>query len=217
MNFLQKNRPKEMSAWQDCQWRRIACGQNSCPICGPNEERRRKYIKKGEDPDSMKSALVDLSEIFCQTRQMLEDDAGRMEIDLDNLPEFEEEASPPEIFPIYNEVAEWSRGVQKIAEASDDVSSAWLYSEAGKDLLWYSRTLCAKTARQLDNFRDVEQGREYMDLECGYTGYALSEVLNILRNVIIKLIADNGPHAKKFTLAYLVLTGIEEKMRKIKV
>lgn len=218
MKFIQPIRPEEMKVWQDCSWRRIACGRKDCPICGPEEERRLGHIEKGETPDSLEAAFFDLTDIFTQTKNLLSADAKKMGIDLTDLPEEEEEepAPRPETYPIYNEVADWMQGIYKISEESDEVSSAWLYTEAGDDLLWYARTLKAKILRQLRTFWEIDKGKDYLDLECAYTGYVLNEVFKILRGALTELIVGNFPQAQKFTLAWLVLTGIEEKMRKMK-
>ncbi len=206
-----------MKSWQDCQWLRAPCGQKNCPLCGPIEEKRQEHIEKGEDPDSMEAALQDVSDNFQELMRVIKKDAAKHGIVLDDLEEEETVEPPPaEIYPLYNEVEKWSSGITKIYEISDEVSSAWLYTEAGEDLVWYARTLLVKTRRQLGNFWHIEQGEEYMDMECQYTGYVLNEVICILQNALINLIAAGGPHANKFNLALLTLGGIEEKMKKIK-
>jgi hypothetical protein len=119
----------------------------------------------------------------------------------------------PGDYPLYNEARAWQKGIYEIAEASDDVSSAWLYTEAGEDLLWYANTLLAKIYRQLSNLWHLEDaGEEYMDLELNYTGYVLNEVFNILDKALIKLSRSDSPHAAKFNLARLSLLGIRSKL-----
>lgn len=211
--LIKKTRPKEMKAWQDCQWLRVQCGKDECPICGRIKRDRERHIKKGEDPDSMEAMFKDVGNVFKETLAMLKKDAAKHGIDLDNLDKTDMPESPePEDFPLYNKAYAWRQGIYEIAEASDDVSSAWLYSEAGEDLLWYANTLMAKIFRQLSNVREMEQGEEYMDLEYNYTGYVLGEVFHILDKALKQLNQDDGPQAAKFNLARLTLDGIRDKL-----
>lgn len=118
--------------------------------------------------------------------------------------------------PLYNQAKAWRDGIYAIAEKSDEVSSAWLYSQAGEDLLWYANTLLAKIYRQLANVWELKTGRaefEYMNLEYNYTGYVLNKVFSILDSALFKLSQDGEPHAGKFILARLSLGGIKEKLK----
>ena len=213
-SLLVKTRPKEMKAWQDCQWLRVPCNQDSCLICGRIRRDQTRHIKKGEDPDTMEAAIEDMGNTFKETLELLHKDAKKMGIDLDNLEEVEEPKRPePQEFPLYNEVRDWRKGIYEIVEASDDVSSAWLYSEAGEDLLWYVNTLLAKIFRQLSTVREMtEEEEEYMELEYGYTGYVLAKVLDILGQALIALSQSDYPQAKQFDLARLNFDAIKQKI-----
>ena len=215
--ILQTNRPKEMKAWQDCQWQRVPCGLDSCPICGRIKRARQKHLDKGEDPDTMAAVFQDVGNVFKETLELLKKDAARFGIDLDKIKDMEENKSPePSDFPLYNRAKIWRDGIYKIAEASDEVSSAWLYSQAGEDLLWYANTLLAKIYRQLSNVWELKNDKEkieYIDLEYNYTGYVLNQVFAILDSALFKLSQDGGPQAGKFTLARLSLAGLKEKLK----
>ncbi len=37
-------RPQEIKTWQDCQWKRNACGRDDCPICGPIKQEILDFV-----------------------------------------------------------------------------------------------------------------------------------------------------------------------------
>ena len=214
--LIVKNRPKDMKLWQDCQWRRQACGEDSCPICGRIKRDRKAHIAKGEDPDIMESVIADVSKNFKEMMDMLNSDARKYEIDLKASGDSELLEPPiPTDYPVYNQLVEWRQGIYDIAEESDATSEAWLYTEAGKDLMWYSSTLMVKIYRQLRTvWRIEEENDEFLDLEYNYTGYVLGEVLDILDKALLELSTNGGAHAGKFTIARLSFDAIKQEIAK---
>ncbi|MEW6200621.1 MAG: hypothetical protein AB1546_01485, partial [bacterium] len=83
--------------WWDCQWRRVGCGEISCPMCGRHIKRRQKHLEKGKDPDDLHNVLEDVADIFAETKEMLKKGIKKQGIELDDLPiSDEDEAEPPE-------------------------------------------------------------------------------------------------------------------------
>lgn len=212
--LIVKNRPPEMKAWQDCQWRRLPCGRGNCPICFRLKSGREAHIAKGEDPDTWENAIEDVSNSFKEMIELLRKDAERMGIDLEAEGEAEEPVpSIPNDYSVYGQLMEWRQGIYDIAEASDAASDAWLYTEAGQDLVWYSSTLMVKIYRQLRTvWRIANDKAEYLDLEYNYTGYVLGEVLGILDRALLELSANGGTHARKFSIARLSFDAIKQEI-----
>jgi hypothetical protein len=203
-----------MKAWQDCQWKRDACGRDDCPICGPIKRQRAEHIAKGEDPDSVKAALADVSKNFQEMVELLTKMAKEKGIDL-TAAEGEPAPEPPLPidYPLYNKIMDWRQGIYDIAEASDITSDAWLYTEAGEDLMWYASTLLVKVYRQLTTIWRIQNGRgEFLDLEYKYTGYVIGQVLKILDKALLELSTNGGAHAKEFAIARLSFDAIKQEI-----
>lgn len=212
-SLIVNTRPKEMKEWQDCQWRRQACDLDSCPICGRINRDREAHIKKGEDPDSMGSVIYDVSNNFKEMIGLLKKDAAKRGIDLNNLEDVKEPEPPlPTDYDIYNKLMEWRQGIYDIAEASEAASDAWLFSEAGKDLIWYSSTVIVKLYRQLGTVWQMENEEDhYLEFEYQYTGYVLGEVLGILSMALNELSTDGNAHAREFNLARLSFDALKQE------
>lgn len=207
----------KMPKWQDCGWRRKACGKDNCPICGRIKKDRQKHVAKGEDPDTIEAVIKDVGKIFEETLKMLKADAKRLGIDLNKIKDEKIEASPkPEEFPLYREVGSWRQDVYNLADSCDLTNSAWFYSEAGKDLLWYANTLAAKTYRQLSNRwemdHNIDAGEE---TDYQYTGRVLKECLKILNSALIELSKMDTEFRNKFKMAQLCLNLLAKKIEKI--
>lgn len=200
--------------WQDCAWRRKACGKDSCPICGRIKKDRQKHIDQGEDPDSIKSVMEDVGGSLQEALAAIKADAKAKGIDITNIGGIQEPPEP-EFFPLYLEVNLWRKNIYKIAEDSDMTSSAWLYSEVGEDLLWYANTLAAKAYRQLCNRWHLENGDNYGDCDYTYTGYAIKESLKILNQALTELGEIDTEFKNKFKLAKLHLNILEDKIKAI--
>lgn len=204
----------KIPTWMDCAWRRLPCEKEDCPLCSQMTKDREKHIAKGEDPDSMSAALDDVGDYFKKTLKAIKKSAKENGLNLVDVKKLKE---PPEphAFPVYHKVNNWREGIQNIAENSDDVSSSWLFSEAGEDLLWYSNTLAAKTYRQLTNRWHLEGGSDYGDFDHEYTEYVLNECVQLLKSALGELIDMNTVQQGKFSIALMSLAGLEEDIVKI--
>jgi len=200
--------------WQDCAWRRIACGKDSCPICGRIKKDRQKHIDRGEDPDSIKSVMEDVGGSLREALTAIKADAKAKGFDITNIDDIKEPPEP-ELFPLYLEINLWRESIYKLAEDSDLTNSAWLYNEAGEDLLWYANTLAAKTYRQLCNRWHLDNGDDYGDYDYAYTDYAIKECLKILNQALSELGKMETEFKNKFKLAQLHLNILAEKIKMI--
>jgi len=198
----------------DCTWRRVACGRDDCPLCGKINKQRQKHIEKGEDPDDLRCVFEDVSENFKETFELLEKDAEKMGIDLENVEDVEE---PPraEEYELYKKVKEWRNDIMEVIKQSDAKGAAWLWSEAGKDLAWYTNTIIAKTYRQLSNRWELDRGYDYAKEDFDYTYYVLEESLKILDEALSELGENVGDHGRRFYLAQIFLRKLKGEILNI--
>lgn len=212
ISLVKKNRPEEMPLWQDCQWRRKACGQDDCPICGRLNRNRKKHLDSGEDPDSIDSVIMDVSNSFKEMLSLLQNDIKKSGIKIDQINKIDEKPSPID-FPIYNKIMQWRQGIYDIAEASGEDSDAWLETEAGEDLLWYSNTLLVKIFRQFSTVWEMKNNSsEYLESEYYYTGFVLGEVVDILNKSLRELSTNGGVFAGQFNIASLNFDVIRQEI-----
>jgi hypothetical protein len=207
-------RPKVMPAWQECSWRRRACGKMSCPICGRIARDRQKHILAGEDPDDLHAVFEDVGASLSEALMAIKQDALAHGIEISNIDDIKE-PPPPETFPLHEKVREWWEGVMEIVERAHDEGEPWLLSEAGQDFSWYASTLLAKTARQLDNRWHISEQDSYGEFDYNYTRYVLSEVIAILKKSLPILISLDTSQKKQFQLALICLSGLGEEIIKI--
>lgn len=203
-----------MPEWMDCTWRRVPCGRDDCPICGKINKQRQKHIEKGEDPDDLECVFEDVSEDFKETFKLLEKDAEKMGIDLDNLEEVEEPPEPEE-FELYKKVKEWRDDIMEMIKQGSAEGAAWLETEAGRDLAWYGNTIMAKTYRQLSNRWELDKGGDYAKEDLDYTYYVLEEALKILDKALSDLQENVADYSQKFRLAQMFLRNLKEEILNI--
>ena len=194
----------------------MPCGKDSCAMCGRISKQRKSHLLRGEDPDTIESALEDVGEAFNETFELLHKHSKRMGIDLNNLPEVQEPKPPPhKEYPLYNSVFQWSKGVRKLAQAAEAGFQAWIKSDAGQDLLWYHSIILVKTARQLDNRWEIEHGDEFAEQDMEYQGYVLRESISLLKNALVSLAALHTHQSVDFTFCLNELVSLEKKILKI--
>ena len=203
-----------MPLWQDCSWIRKACKKDSCPICSRIKKDRARHIAKGEDPDTMESALVDVGNNFKEVLQMIKKDARSKGFDISNIDEIKE-SPESDIYPLYHKIKSWREGIYELADKSDETSSSWLYSEAGEDLLWYTNTLLVKSMRQLDNNWHIAEGDGYGEFDHEYTGWVIQECLGYINKALDKLKEMDIEQKKQFRIAQLMLNSLESEIKNI--
>lgn len=209
-----KSDKMNIPAWMDCAWRRLPCEREDCPLCSQIVKDREGHISRNEDPDSLNAALEDVGNYFKNTAKAIKRNAKENGL---NLVDTESMDEPPEpsAFPMYHKVSGWRDGIQGIVDTSDDVSSSWLFSEAGEDLIWYANTLTAKTYRQLTNRWHLENGDDYGDFDHQYTEYVIMECLDLLKKALAELIDMKTVQRGKFSIALYALAGFEEDVVRI--
>ncbi len=126
-----------------------------CKICKDDVDREGFYKKIGKDPYDPKNVFHDITQNFIELRRLIERDAKRLGIDLDNLPEVEEDESPaPETYPIYIFIRKYSKYIKK------KINSLYVIPietdkeliEKAVDVLSHScHYIIAKTARALSS------------------------------------------------------------------
>lgn len=202
----------KMPKWMDCGWRRLACGKQSCPICGRIQQYRLRHVMAGKNPDDIESCLEDVGNNFKEILARIKEDCDKHGIDLTNVENINEPPEP-EDFPFYLKIENWRKNVLDIA--SQPKFEFWVQTEAGQDLLWYINTLTTKTYRQLCNKWHIENGDEYGDFDYQYTGSVLKECLGILKKSLQEL--TQGNIAQKIELNKILseFLGLEQEIIKI--
>lgn len=84
-----------------------------CKICKEDLQRREFYKKAGKDPNDWKYVFKDLTDDLVKVHKMLDKEAKRLGIDLNNLDDIEE-APEPETYTIFNLVKRYGNQVEKI-------------------------------------------------------------------------------------------------------
>lgn len=87
-----------------------------CKICKDELKRKSLYEKAGEDPYELEYVLKDLTETFEKVGHMIAEDAKRLGIDLNNLPEYQDLAPEPETYPIFTLIRNYSDHIKKTLE-----------------------------------------------------------------------------------------------------
>ena len=205
-----------MPAWQDCGWRRLSCGEESCPICGRVERQRQKCLARGLDPDSMEAAMECVGDTFAEVKELLQKDAKRMGIDLNNLEEVKEPEPPlPESYPLYQKMMAWRKEVFAMLEAASQWGEQWLQSEESQDLSWYANLLPVKIYRALSDKWEMENSDTEAWVDYYYTKYVIGESIKILHQAFTVLRAQPSPQCLQLQFLPSALKRMEEEIRKI--
>lgn len=84
-----------------------------CKICKEDLERKRFYEKAGKDPYDWKYVFKDLAEDLVKVHKLIEKEAKRLGIDLNNL-ENVKESPKPETYSIFNLIRKYGNQVEKM-------------------------------------------------------------------------------------------------------
>lgn len=155
-----------------------------CKICRDDVQRKKLYKKAGKDPYDWEYVFQDLADNLVEVHKMIEKDAKRLGIDLNNLPDEEDNAPEPETYPIFNIVRDYGDQVEKIIKNLSEVpidTNIELVTKA-VDVLAHSRSyIIAKTARALHS-KYEESGDPIMEELADSKTSALFAYMAIERN-----------------------------------
>lgn len=192
----------EYPKWMECQWRREPCNRTECPLCFRLMKQEQKHKLRGEDSNDMKVALNDVAESFEETKMMIKEDAEKLGIDLDNIPEVPD-ISHEDLMehPLQKRVHAWVKKTYDFIRNAYDIGSIPFDTEEWQDLEWYHTMLSAKLYRQLNNLWDMEHiDQDRSDYV--YTKDVIEEIVSILKNAFQKLLS--------FDLTYSEKSGLQE-------
>jgi uncharacterized Zn finger protein (UPF0148 family) len=214
LEYIGNAKDFEMPKWMECAWRRMPCGKDDCPICGRIKRDRQRHIEKGEDPDDFKNVIEDVGQSFKEALETIKKDAESKGLDITNIKNIQEPPKPEE-FPLYREIEKWNKSVMALGDTAQALGEFWIHTEEAADLFWYSRTLMAKTYRQLCNRWYIKNGDDYGDFDYQYTAYVLKECLKILKESLKELAENNQKRQRELNLIYLNLLKLEKRILKI--
>ena len=173
--------------WLDCVWKRISCGKDSCPICEKVKQDRKKLIKEGKDPDSIKSASDSLATNLAEAMALIKKDTEAMGIDISNLDDVVE-APSEKSFLLAIRAKKWYLDIMNLYKEADSRNATWLLTEEAHDLSWYAGTFNAKIYRQLCNKWYLDNEKDYGEFDYRYTSRVLKEVSKIINKSFLKLL-----------------------------
>ena len=182
--------------WLDCVWKRISCGKSNCPICGKIKQDRKRLIKEGKDPDSVRSAFESFSANLAEAMALIQKDTEAMGIDVTNLDDVAE-APEVESFPLAMRTEKWYLDMMNLYKEADGSNVAWLLTEEALDLGWYAGIFNAKVYRQLCNRWYLDNEKDYGEFDYRYTSRVLKEVSRIVNKSFLKLLPV-VPNLRKF-------------------
>lgn len=155
-----------------------------CKICKDDVMRKKLYEKAGKDPNNWENVFKDIADSFAQMHMMLEKEAKRLGIDLNNLPDEEDSVPEPETYPIYKLIRSYGDQVEKVIKKFEVVptdANIELLSRA-MDVLSHSRFyIMAKTARALRSTYEDKDDPDMQELADSKTS-ALFAYMAIERN-----------------------------------
>ncbi len=203
----------QMPKWMECNWRRVPCGRDDCPICGRIKKDRQGYLERGGDPDDLKNVFEDVGRNFKEALGMIKKDAERRGIDITNIENIKEPPEPKE-FPFYRKVEQWNKSVMTLGDTAQVLGEFWIYTEEAADLFWYANILMAKAYRQICNRWHIENGDDYGDFDYQYTGYVLKECLAILKKSLRELIKKSIARKEEFGSILSEFLKLEKQIMK---
>lgn len=213
-NKLKKEKEFNIPKWIDCSWKRISCGEDSCPICGKIKKERENHIKNGEDPNDIAVSFLDISKTFNKILKEIKKDAKNMGIDISKII-IKKEPPPPYEFPLYNEIKKWRDSMFFIIKRAVIRKETLVFTEAFDDFLWYIDLLPIKAYRELCNKWELENGEEDNDYDYIYTKYVLSECLKILKESLATFMIFNSEEKQFFIINMASLMSLEEEIKRI--
>lgn len=130
-----------------------------CKICKEELKRKDFHKKAGKDPYDWQYVFKDLGDDLAKVHKMLEKEANRLGIDLNNLDDVEE-APKPETYPIFNLMRRYGDRVEKIIKSLQAVpiDTDLELTIKAVDVLSHSRHyVIAKTGRALSSRWEEEK------------------------------------------------------------
>lgn len=84
-----------------------------CKICKDEIDRIERYRKEGKDPYAWENVFEDVGKDLAEAMTMVAKKAKEMGIDIDNLPDEEDDEPPHESYPIFNTVGRYGDKIEK--------------------------------------------------------------------------------------------------------
>ncbi len=189
-----------------------------CRVFKDEEESKKRYLAQGKDPNSWECVFETVKNSFEKTRKLLEKDAKRFGIDLNNLDEVPEDEEPPlEKFSTYELMKKYSKSLQKLLTelqvVTEDIDEELLVEKA-EIISFYSNLIPAKTYRA--TLSKLEEDNDpYLKENCPdarNSGFILVNSLNEIIFALTKLInhAPLRPMRDKFFKLKKVAINLRE-------
>ncbi len=183
-------RPTDMPAWQDCVWKRQACEQMTCVMCGRRITMERDFmVEEALEQTSIGKAIASAAASEpkndrYENAEFWEDDAHHGGFNIGASRQFEAEhevdADGPDwmSYELARQFLEWREKIYGTLPIGSGPFPPWIETEAGRELLWYANLLPIKTGRLHAARHDINRGRAAeAELDYAYTRYVVAQSL----------------------------------------
>jgi len=180
-----------------------------CKICKEEIDRLERYRKEGKDPYDMKNVFEDIGKDLAEAMVMLTKKAKEMGIDLDNLPDEEDDELSHESYPIFNTVRKYGDKVEKAIKELEIIpidADIKLILKAADALSHSRHYIIAKIGRALSS-RQREEKDSLIDVQDSKTSAFLAYIA-IERNSKALLTLANHKPLKSMKTKHLKLAKL---------
>lgn len=163
---------------------------SECRVFKDEEESKKKWIKAGKDPNSMEFVFDTVGRNFKKVRKLIEKDAKRFGINLNEIDYSQEEKEPkPETFEIYRLAVKFSKAGKRILSdlqvVTEDVDENLLVSNA-EVISHYNTVIPAKVYRAILSRAEEEKDPEIIE-SCPDARNSGFLAMNWLDEIIVSL------------------------------
>lgn len=192
-----------------------------CTVFQEGEKDRKRAIKEGKDPDSMKFAFEVMQKNLRKTFQMIARDAKRMgipleelnKVDEEDLEKYEKEEELLQEHPLKKQTDRWSDHIhiflKKFTEVPIETPIA-IVLEAQEVLSWYQSLVSAKVFRALDSDRrEQKYPEDWRSYDEKTSAFIACNGLIEVSDVLMRLAAEKSLHDIKHMCLFLSMESLE--------
>jgi len=196
-----------------CDYRCEKCdNQQICRVYKEQEERNVRHYINNKDPNDIKIILSDLKEIFEKTKSLLQEDARKYGVNLDEMPLEDEPEKNPYDFPVYCIANEY---YQKSKVLIKDVEKIGLPKSACEDfetLIWYHTLILAKTYRLISNTENADD-EDLQQIEKQGTIAVINKGIMLSKAALKNLLNDLPDHLHTILELLQIIDRLETCLR----
>ena len=207
--------PYKLPPYNYCDYRCENCDEKEkCRLYKENQKRISDHYLKGEDPNDPEVFLKDLQEIFKKTTEMLKKSAAEYDIDIDKLPENEEQKINPRDFTVYQLAYQYAQESHSFIRQLQNESIPEELKDDFDDLIWYHSLIVAKTGRLVSGFADKFFDNEIRKLEEEGTISVINRGIELSRKALHHMLDRLPEHFYTINDLLELLNQLSEQLKK---